>query len=121
MKRFEIFFSGGLYAGKRVGEADVVRLTNTVIHTNNRPMAVGSIQAVWGLVVDPALELTRMVLYEVGINKPFTTLRNARRGRFLARDKELALCHETGILPFASVLQLEEDGFVYSLHKKNIK
>lgn len=119
--RFDIHFARGALKGTRAGEADVVRMTNAVLHTNNKPLAVGGIQAVWGLALDPKLELTRMTIHELGIGRPFTTIREAKRGQYRQQGQDLAMWHKDGILPFASVLQLEHEVFFYSLYKKDKK
>ncbi len=103
---------------ERVGCADVVRMSNAQILPGDDLKLRGKILAVWGLVLDPKLEVTREILRLVGVNRPFLPMRDTRHANLIRSGKELAIWQNGVKLSFASMIHLSSQEVVCSLNKK---
>jgi hypothetical protein len=115
----QIVLAGGPNSGAVVGTAEQLQLSTVVLNPSPRDgaIAVGVIRASWGLALDYALDLTGSSILALGINRPFTAVRDAKRAPIrLDLDRAyVANRHGGMLLARAAYVHLTSDSALYSL------
>lgn len=119
---YDILFVEGPLSGRKVGTVERVRMEEVEVHDGH--LFMGYIRAVWGLVLDDAVNPHPQLARALSIGRSFVPMRNPLKGQVekMTNGKYFAFGGNRSIMAACASLELQEDRRLeYTLNKENKK
>lgn len=118
---YDIRIGEGPGTGTLIGQAEQVRMS--AVEIEDGPVFLGRISAVWGLELDPGLDMNAQVTKALGIGKAFPVMPFGGRAKLVHQPGErgFLLDLDGRKLAACAALHLGQPGIYYSLHNYKTK